>query len=132
MRAAEQAAVASRPIMPQPTRLISSRDDQSPWNGVALPKGARILKEAAEAAGWGVYVRWSRMAIPAGYRESSRHRMVETAHLLDVVSVRISGYGVRAYACWNVPGSFSSAAMVSRTNGFRTIGAEALLAYVKG
>lgn len=132
LRAAEQAAERARPIMPQPFALISSRDDQSPWDGVPLPRGAKALKTAAEAAGWGAYVRWSRMAIPAGYRESSRHKMVETAHLLDIVSVRLSAYGVRAYACWDVPGGFSSAGILSKTNGFRTIGAEALLAYVKG
>lgn len=118
--------------MPRPTILISSRDDQSTWDGVALPKTAKQLKIAAESAGWGVCVRWSRVAVPAGYRESNRHSVVMTAHLLDVVSVRLSAYGVRAYACWDVPGSFSSAGIRSRTNGYRTVGAEALLAYVKG
>lgn len=133
MRAAERrAAAVGQEMSPLPVILISSRDDQLPWDGVPLPVGAEKLKTAAEAAGWGCYVRWSRMAIPAGYRQSNRHKVVQTAHLVDIVSVRISAYGVRAYATWEVPGSFKTAGILSRTGGFRAVGIEALLAYVKG
>lgn len=122
------------PVVAEPQRvvLVSSRDDQSAFAAAVVPATARKLAAAAELAGWGVRVLWSRVAYPAGYRESSHHKMFEVAALIDYVSVRLSSFGTRAYALWAVPGGVEGAGMLTETDGYRELNVTALLAYVKG
>lgn len=134
--AAVNARLAAKVVVqvaaPQRVVLVSSRDDQSAFAGLALPRSAKTLAAAAELAGWAVRVLWSRVAYPAGYRESSHHKVVEVAMLIHYVSVRLSSFGTRAYALWAVPGGVEGAAMLTETDGYRDMNVTALLAYVKG
>lgn len=131
-RVAARDALAVVAPMPQPVLLVSSRDDQSAFAAAQLPRTARSLTKAAGAAGWAVDVRWSLLAIPAGWRESAHHKVVELAHLLYCVSVRLAAYGVRAFALWREPGGFDHAELIGTERGHQTYGIQDLINYVKG
>ena len=135
IRAMRMRDAANRKVLPsetpQPVVLVTSRDNQDQFAEMKPPGAAPRLIAAAERNGWAVWVRWSLVAIPAGYRASTRHTAVKKGHLMYVCGVRLAAHNIRAYGCWSVPGGFRSAGVRTLSEA-RTIGAEELIAYVGG
>lgn len=99
---------------------------------------AEVLCEVALLNGWEVRTGWSLVAVPAGYRESSRHKEVESAYLMEVFGVWLNAYRTRAWATWHLGDAVPKSERGSQ-GGFllvpgRTIGlgVEALTNYVRG
>jgi hypothetical protein len=138
---AQQAAIRARLAVreavvvddvPRMTVLQDNRSGQEAYADRKVPVGAARLIASAETTGFGVRTGWSTVAIPLGYRESSKHRARKEAIVLDVFGVQLAAYGVRAVAIWHLPGGFDHATLSTRREGWRAIGVEALIAYVKG
>lgn len=116
---------------PQPVVLVTSRDNQDRFADMAPPGAAKKLIATAQANGWAVWVRWSLLAIPAGWKQSTRHAAVKQGHLMYVCGVRLAAHNIRAYGCWSVPGGFRSAGVRTLSEA-RTIGCEELISYIGG
>jgi hypothetical protein len=116
---------------PQPVILVSSRDPQDQFAEMRPPGDAPKLIRAAQANGWAVWVRWSLLAVPAGWLQSTRHRPVKEGHLMYVCGVRLAAHNIRAYGCWSIPGGFRSGGLRTLSEA-RTIGCEELISYIGG
>lgn len=124
--------VQARPS-PRPIIASSSRDDQTFFEGYTLPGTAQTLCEAAEAAGWGVVTTWATAILPPGFQRTDRSKPLRQAVIIDSFAVRLTAVRQTAWAVWVNGTSDPPVAGISGPGtGIRSIGVQALIAYIKG
>lgn len=127
------------PAMPQRVVLRSNLDDWPSDTVPKLPRTAKTLCEAAQQNGWEHRVGWSLVVVPAGYRESNHHKVIEQAYVMTLCGVWLRAWQTRAWAMFGLPGEGVPAAEtgtrgaeLSVPGRTKAIGVTALVAYIRG